>query len=230
VENLRLEGLHSGAATQLCTFDELRGMKFSPHPIVVNVGDVMADALLDEQRPGVEVPWPDLDKGQYVLVTLHRAEATDDRDTLAAILAELATLAGLLPVVFPVHPRTAAAARRHELSIDPRIRCMAPVSHSDFLRLLVNSRALVTDSGGAQKEACILNIPCFTLRDETEWGETVSAGCNVLVGQRSTDLSKLIANLKPVTFPPGKIFGDGLAAPRIAVLVKSYLNYIATRA
>ena len=160
----------------------------------------------------------------YALVTVHRAEATDDRDTLAAIVAALNELAAVMPVIFPLHPRTKAALERHGLALDTRIRSMPPATHGDFMRLLVNAAAVVTDSGGVQKEAFILEVPCFTLRNETEWNETVQSKWNVLLGSKPSGLAKCIsAFVRPRASASG-VFGDGKAAERIATLLKAMFS------
>jgi UDP-N-acetylglucosamine 2-epimerase len=155
-----------------------------------------------------------------VLVTVHRAQATATREALAAIVEPLNELAATFPVVFPVHPRTKGALATHGLRLDARIRCLEPVSHRAFLKLMLNARALVTDSGGAQKEACILEVPCFTLREETEWNETVDSGWNVLLGARPRAIAgRIEAFARPRSAAAGA-FGDGKAAERIAALLQ----------
>jgi UDP-GlcNAc3NAcA epimerase len=222
VENLKQEGLGRSAAMHLRSADELKNIDCASRPIVVNVGDVMVDALQRQRAQlGSNIPVAGLKGGTYALVTIHRAEATDERDTLAAIVAALAELAESMPVVFPLHPRTKAALGRNGLALDARIRAIAPVSHGDFMRLLVNAKAVVTDSGGVQKEACILEIPCFTLRDETEWDETVQAGWNMLLGSKPRRIAESIAGFSRPPGSPASFFGDGNAAGRIAVLLKA---------
>jgi UDP-N-acetylglucosamine 2-epimerase (non-hydrolysing) len=153
---------------------------------VVVTGDVMYDAVLavrdralDGSKP---LPVSGIRPDEYVLATVHRASNTDDPDRLAGILDGLAGIDS--PVVLPLHPRTEAALREHGLydRAAERLRLVEPVGYVDFLQLLSNASKVATDSGGVQKEAFYLDTPCVTLRDTTEWTETVDAGWNELVG------------------------------------------------
>ena len=232
VENLKREGLAAAAApTHLLGPAEIETVAAAGRrPIVVNIGDVMVDAL-NAQRALLRADPPVSGAGAYVLVTVHRAEATDDRETLAAIVAALNELAAVMPVIFPLHPRTKAALERHGLALDASIRSIPPATHGDFTRLLVNAKAVVTDSGGVQKEACILEVPCLTLRNETEWGETVESGWNILVGARPSGLAARISTLARPRGSAGGVFGDGKAAERIAMLLRAALSgHFLTRA
>jgi UDP-GlcNAc3NAcA epimerase len=185
------------------------------------VGDVMMDAVLTYQARAREtshlLTTYDLTPDRFYLATIHRPSNTDDPDRLRAILESFTTLD--LPVVFPVHPRT--TNRMKELQCDRyfesgRIIPMPPVGYLDMLVLESNARAIVTDSGGIQKEAYILGRPCFTLREETEWQETVTAGWNHLV--RPETLQAAIANFtQPAQAPP--FYGTGDAAQQIAQIL-----------
>jgi UDP-GlcNAc3NAcA epimerase len=177
------------------------------------VGDVMADAnrifgpiararstLLE--RIGV-VP------GRYALVTVHR-EANVRPERLARIVQGLNGIDD--PIVFPAHPRTRAVLRgAGPLRFDP----IDPVGYLDFAALASQARVIVTDSGGVQKEAYWHQVPCVTLRPNTEWIDTVEAGANVLVGD---DPEKIVAAIRNARFPPGAppLYGDGEASGRIA--------------
>lgn len=151
------------------------------------VGDVMYDALLD----GVEIAKRTskilnrlaVQPGQYILVTVHRAENTDDPQRLEGIITALIGLADAgHRVVFPVHPRTQKHLRGLSLDLHERVLQIDPVSYLDMLFLESVARVILTDSGGIQKEAYWLRVPCLTLREETEWKETVESGWNHLVG------------------------------------------------
>jgi UDP-GlcNAc3NAcA epimerase len=151
---------------------------------VHHVGDVMYDAAL-LARAAIDSTTSDLHErlgvvpGAYVVATVHRAETTDDPAALGAVLAYLRDVAGDVPVVFPVHPRTRAAIDAAGLSTDGLVTT-PPVGYFDMTRLVVHARAVYTDSGGLQKEAYFHRVPCVTLRPETEWVETIDAGWNRL--------------------------------------------------
>jgi UDP-N-acetylglucosamine 2-epimerase len=150
--------------------------------------------------------------GAYYLATIHRAANTDDAARLADILEGLRRLDG--PVVFPMHPRTRKAADAACLSTGDSVLAVDPVGYGDMLSLQKNARCVLTDSGGVQKEAYLLAVPCVTLREETEWPETLENGWNVLAG---TDPERIVsAAVRPA--PKGRpvsCFGDGRAAERI---------------
>jgi UDP-N-acetylglucosamine 2-epimerase len=153
---------------------------------VALVGDVMFDALLAnlavaEVCAELNMRRLGLVAGQYYLLTLHRSENTNKSERLASILSAVEDLP--LPVVFPVHPRTLRIAKELNLNLDGgNIRAIAPVGYLDMLVLTKYARKILTDSGGVQKEAFYLGVPCVTLREETEWPETVEAGANRLAG------------------------------------------------
>jgi len=115
----------------------------------------------------------------YYLLTLHRPYNVDNPNKLKKILAELESLS--FPVVFPIHPRTHKLILHHKIPIPHNFMVKNPQGYFDFMMLLNNAKAVITDSGGIQKEACILHRPCITLRTETEWMETVEAGVNLLL-------------------------------------------------
>jgi len=172
------------------------------------VGDVMADLLLAyEAEIRARAP-----RGgePYAVLTLHRAATVDDPATLERVLGAVAAVG--MRVVLPVHPRV----KRRDF---PRpIQAVPPMAYRDFLALVAGAALVLTDSGGLQKEAYLLGVPCLTLRDATEWGQTVEEGWNVLVG---TDPARLRAALER-EWPTGErkpLFGDGRASPRIAALV-----------
>jgi UDP-GlcNAc3NAcA epimerase len=186
------------------------------------VGDVMLDALLAgvarlSTRPSVLAPLG-LDEHGFVLATIHRAENADDPVRLAAILDGLGALGK--PVVLPLHPRTRQAAAAAGLTFAPTLRLLDPVGQLDMLALSLAAAAIVTDSGGVQKEAYWLGIPCVTVRTTTEWGETVSAGWNQLVAaDREAIVAAVRAARAQETRP--EIFGPPGASERIAALLDS---------
>ena len=141
-----------------------------------------------------------VNRREYILVTLHRAENVDDPERLRSFISILRALKG--PIVFPAHPRVQNALRQFELAKEaasiPHLIMCRPQPYIESLSLIASARAVMTDSGGIQKEAYFLGVPCLTLRDETEWVETVVAGANTLVG---LSLPKIRRSLKN---PPAK--------------------------
>ncbi len=197
---------------------------------VYNVGDVMYDATLFfatlAERRAAHVRR--LSEGKpYYLATVHRQENTDNPERLAGILEALGRLNEV--VIFPVHPRTASALRQHNLwgleGSPNGIRLIPPVSFLEMLNLEKHARLILTDSGGVQKEAYFLNVPCVTLREETEWVETVAAGVNVLAGACTERIVSAVDRLRhgalsqtsgPLARQP---FGDGQAATKIVEIL-----------
>ncbi len=188
------------------------------------VGDVMMDTILRYQAKAKQtsdiLARYQLNHEEFYLATIHRPSNTDDICHLSSILDSFTRLD--FPVVFPVHPRTFARINKNQLShylAAESIRAIPPVSYLDMLTLESACRAVVTDSGGIQKEAYILGRPCFTLRNETEWKETVELGWNQLVQPET--LSKSIANFnQPSAWP--MLYGKGDAATKIADMLLSY--------
>jgi len=185
---------------------------------VVLTGDVMLDAarMTAERVEGPQVlARYGVDEGGYYLATLHRAATSDDHSALEAVLGAFARLDA--PVVFAVHPRTMKnidAFGIRDLLESPNIVAVPPIPYLDASALLRGARKLLTDSGGMQKEAYFFGVPCVTLREETEWVETVDAGWNVLVG---TDTEAILSGAmapRPSS-PRAPVYGDGHAADRI---------------
>lgn len=150
---------------------------------VHHVGDVMYDAMLHAQKRSREMSTIVADlglaDGRFALATVHRAENTDDSVRLQAVMNAIVETAAGLPVVLPVHPRTRQAIARSGTQLGS-IRTIDPVGYIDMVRLLDGSKVVLTDSGGLQKEAYFARKPCVTLRDETEWVETIEHGWNRL--------------------------------------------------
>ena len=194
---------------------------------VFNVGDVMYDAALiagdraDKQSSILHRL--DLNKGGFLLATCHRAENTDNRERLSSILSGLSVLSKSIPVIFPMHPRTRGAIDRfqYEHLLDG-ITVIDPISYMDMVSLERNSKAIITDSGGIQKEAYFYKVPCITLRDETEWVETVTSGWNTVISPDSKDIGTII--LKHIEKLPQAwphFYGDGNTADSIIRIIKS---------
>ncbi len=183
------------------------------------VGDVMVDvALLVQPRARADdapLRAAGVRPGEYVLVTAHRAGNVDDPARLRGLVDLLLALP--LPAVLPLHPRTGArldaAGWLDELQAVPHIRLTPPLGYLAFTSLLTRARAMLTDSGGVQKEAYLAGVPCVTLRDTTEWTETVDAGWNVLV---DLDASAALAALdRPAPADRPQLYGDGQAGGRV---------------
>jgi UDP-N-acetylglucosamine 2-epimerase len=187
------------------------------------VGDVMADVSLAfrdiaEERSRI-LDDLDLEPGAYLVVTAHRAGNVDDPDRLEALVELLAALPG--PVVFPLHPRT--RARLEAAGLTERLSSVTlvpPLGYLDFLKLARHARAVLTDSGGVQKEAYLLAVPCVTMRDRTEWTETVDTGWNVLV-DLNVDAALAALDKEPPAERP-ELYGGGRAAERVAETLVAY--------
>ncbi len=191
------------------------------------VGDVMADVSLAfqpiaEQRSDV-LDRLGLDGGAYFAATAHRAGNVDDPERLERLVALLEAVPGT--VVLPLHPRTAArleeAHLRERLDAAPNVVLSAPLGYLDFTKLAAHARAVLTDSGGVQKEAFLLGVPCVTLRDTTEWVETVDAGWNVLVDLDREAALAALERPRPVGEQPD-LYGAGSAAERVCDVLDAY--------
>jgi UDP-GlcNAc3NAcA epimerase len=180
------------------------------------VGDVMLDVLnwakhrLAEKPPEI-LKRLDLKKKNYLLATVHRSENTDDLERLSQILTAFNSFDET--VLFPVHPRTRKVITNARCRINANIRLVDPVGYLEMVALAAGARLILTDSGGLQKEAYWLGIPCLTLRDETEWVETVEVGWNRLVG---ADTAKIIEATHSFisSGPRPALYGDGVSAAR----------------
>ena len=215
--------------------DHLSGLNFSPTETAVAnlaregivdgvhlVGDVMYDVFLEyladaRTRRSPTLADPTIQSG-FVLATIHRPENTDDPRRLSAIVDGLAGSG--LPVLFPAHPRTKAALEAAAISIGSSVKLIPPVGYLEMLALEADAEVIVTDSGGVQKEAYFAGTPCVTVRETTEWPETVQAGWNRLVGIDPTVLAEAIRSFRPTGNRP-TYFGDGHAAERIVSLLSA---------
>ncbi len=191
---------------------------------VYMVGDVMYDAILKyiglaEKKSNILNSFG-LEPGKYLLATVHRASNVDDSAQLLNILETL-SLTGEA-VVFPAHPRTLKAVNLMGLSLGKNVKLVEPVGYLDMLWLEKNARMILTDSGGVQKEAYWLGVPCVTLRNETEWVETAETGWNIVAG---ADRSKILDTVRDFPIPSSRpaLFGYGDASQQI---VQYLLNEI----
>jgi len=161
------------------------------------VGNVMIDSLIKNLKRAQQSTIKsqlDLTEGSYGVLTLHRPSNVDNRQTFTRILDALETISSLLPIIFPVHPRTrktiADLGLAERVRSFPNLRLIDPLGYLDFINLYSGARLVLTDSGGIQEETTFLGIPCLTLRENTERPVTVQLGTNVIVG---TDKQKIIA-------------------------------------
>jgi UDP-N-acetylglucosamine 2-epimerase (non-hydrolysing) len=178
----------------------------------VVVGDVMADVL---QRTFTHVsaqPTGARPNGEYLVATIHRADNTDNPTLLADVMTSLQQLP--IPVLLMAHPRLRTRAAEFGIQLSGgRVEVREPASYLEMVDLVAGSRGVITDSGGLQKEAYLLGVPCTTVRTETEWVETLTDGWNVL-DPGAEHLAELAARMPPST-PRADYFGDGNAARRV---------------
>jgi UDP-GlcNAc3NAcA epimerase len=184
-----------------------------------NVGDVMYDAVLyyrERARQHIRLDAYGLEHQGYALCTLHRQENTNDPARLDAILGTLSAISRELPVVLPLHPRTRAKLQQTgQASALQGLTLLDPVPYLEMQRLQMSARVILTDSGGLQKEAYFHQVPCITLRDETEWVETVQSGWNQLVG---ADRERILTAFGRAPKPEAQQdapYGNGRAAQTI---------------
>lgn len=193
-------------------------------------GDVMHDALLHfaarARATSNILARLQLAPREYYAATIHRAELTGDPDRLRALLAALGRLDR--PVILPLHPRTRgqleASGPHPSLGT---LRLIEPLGYLDMLRLTADSRRLLTDSGGLQKEAYWLGVPCLTLRAETEWTETVAAGWNQLVDDDPSRIENALNTEPPARRP--SLYGDGHAAEHMVDVLSQWSRHETSR-
>lgn len=187
----------------------------------VLVGDVMTDVLFDvrdrvARRAADEGERLDAAEGEYYLATIHRAENTDDPARLRQVVEALAGLDR--PVVLLAHPRVVAKAAAHGIDLDRgSLTSRPPLAYPDLIAAAAASAGVVTDSGGLQKEAFLLRVPCTTVRTETEWVETVELGWNVLANTRE-EIAAAVTRPRPAATDAAP-YGDGHAAERVIAVL-----------
>jgi UDP-GlcNAc3NAcA epimerase len=213
------------AALLLCSSERaaetLRGERVAGEVVVV--GDVMVDVahmLAPRARERTEVlAGLGVQPDEYLVATAHRAGNVDDPARLERLVALLLAVPG--PVVLPVHPRTRARLEAAGLlgRLENGIRLTPPLGYLEFTALLLHARAVLTDSGGVQKEAYLAGVPCVTLRAATEWTETVEAGWNVLVDLDAAAAVAALTRPLPADRPP--LYGDGRAGERVVEALRT---------
>ena len=192
---------------------------------VVQTGDVMLDlamAALSRDREEAVLARFGVEPRGYVLATAHRPATTDEPAHLEAVLGALGALPD--PVIFPAHPRTQASIARFGLAglVAPNVKLCDPVGYLESLSLAKNARVVATDSGGLQKEAYFFGVPCVTMRDTSEWVETIESGWNVLVGTDRAALAAALADPPRGARHPA-FFGEGDAGERLAAALHMFL-------
>ena len=211
VDNLRAEGIPPD------------GLCLAPYssrltPNVFIVGDVMADAFRFaatklSQKSDV-LQRLKIEEKRYYLATIHRAENTDDPQRLHNIMNAFSKIAEKEIVILPLHPRTKKILGNKISMFNPALRIIDPVGYFDIVALQKSALMILTDSGGMQKEAYWSQVPCITLRDETEWVETIETGWNVLAGADYDRIIQAVGTIKPQMEQP-PLYGDGHAAEKI---------------
>lgn len=218
IENLKREGIINTANNT------------TPYssPLVVNVGDVMYDAALffgdKAKRMSHILEDLNLESKAYILATVHRAKNTDDPARLMEIFEGLDEVARDIPVILPLHPRTRKLLGNINFS-PSNLKLISPLGYLDMVMLEKNARLIVTDSGGIQKEAFFHNVPCVTLRDETEWVELVEAGVNVLVGADKAKIMQGISRMMEKEIDSSSaVYGQGNASEKVVEMLASCCN------
>jgi UDP-N-acetylglucosamine 2-epimerase len=153
----------------------------------------------------------------YYVATVHRAENTDRRENLASIFEGLDRLDK--PVVIPLHPRTLKKLKEFQISLRENVKPLDPLGYLDMLKLQSQASCILTDSGGVQKEAYYLSVPCVTLRYETEWAETVTATWNLICGTESVAIVEGVRRMEGCQAPHPNLYGDGTTAQRIVEIL-----------
>jgi len=189
------------------------------------VGNTMIDTLL-KQRPRFTKPriWDDLglEKNQYIVMTLHRPANVDEEDNLKKLLDEIINNSKSLPLIFPVHPRTAKILESLKIAY-PQLHTIEPQGYLEFNFLVENALAVITDSGGITEETTVMGVPCMTLRDNTERPETVTIGTNELIGTNPNAIKPALEKLFAGDWKKGSIpeLWDGNTAKRIVSILKN---------
>ncbi|WP_035288372.1 UDP-N-acetylglucosamine 2-epimerase (non-hydrolyzing) [Clostridium sp. KNHs214] len=193
---------------------------------VHNVGDVMFDAVLHFKKLSQEkskiLKKIGLEDEEFILTTIHRAENTNDINRLKNIIEALNESDE--KIVLPLHPRTKKYIEDYGLKFGENIKVIEPIGYLDMISLEMHAKKIVTDSGGVQKEAFFMGKPCVTMRDETEWVETVQNGWNVIVGTNKEAILQNIKNFIPKE-EQKNIFGDGHAGDRILKIINNFYKF-----
>jgi UDP-N-acetylglucosamine 2-epimerase len=186
------------------------------------IGDVMYDAALQYSELETDIlEKNELKPKNFLLLTVHRPVNTDNKKNLENILDAMKGH----NVIFPAHPRTVNLLEKHGIQISKNIKIIKPVNYVESLCLLKNASKLLTDSGGMQKEAYFFGTPCITLREETEWVETIEEGWNILTGADETKIKNAIDNFNPKG-ERKSCYGDGKASEKIVQIIEKIQDVI----
>jgi len=204
IDNLKNEGI-TDAGVSPPSFDKKR---------VKLTGDIMYDAsLYYRQKSNIKLKEKD-----FILLTIHRAENTDDKNRLSSIIKAINELKDF-KFIFPIHPRTRKIIEQYNLNFDAHVKIIDPVGYLEMTAYETSCSAVLTDSGGVQKEAFFFRKPCVTMRDSTEWVELVESGWNTLTGTDAGKIVNAIRNLHiPNEYP--SLYGDGDCAQKICGYLK----------
>ena len=184
------------------------------------VGDVMVDAIeynnnVAEEKSKI-ISRLGIEKGRYLVITLHRPSNTDSKGNMTSIISALRELNKV--IIFPMHPRTENCICEYGLLLPQNVKLIKPVGYLDMLMLISNAEKILTDSGGIQKEAYLLGVPCITLRENTEWVETLENGWNVLSGANKTNILEAVDRVFPTDHK--EIFGKSGTSKRIISILR----------
>lgn len=195
------------------------------HAKIVVTGNTIVEAVTENLKLAETGKHLAIDKDQdYFLLTMHRPSNVDNQAKLSKLISALENLAKKhgCPIIFPIHPRTKAAITRFRLTLDQsKINLIEPTGYLDMLLLEKHAKLILTDSGGLQEEACILKVPCVTLRDNTERPETITAGANMLYGGEQQLESSVGEMLKKARNWPNP-YGDGNTSTKILAALVNY--------
>jgi UDP-N-acetylglucosamine 2-epimerase (non-hydrolysing) len=192
------------------------------------VGNTMIDSLVkyipkaQKMKPWIKYGFSGND---YILLTLHRPSNVDNETNLKNLFSELLKISSLSPIIFVIHPRTKSNILKYDIKLPENIILVDPLPYIEFLGLMSKAKFVLTDSGGMQEETTVLNVPCLTLRDNTERPVTVEQGTNTLIGKVSNNISKKIIEIieKPKKLNTIPLFWDGKSSERIAKTIQEYL-------
>ena len=224
ISDLLLVTEESGRANLLREGKEEKQIAFVGNLMVDSLRRHLAQALESDVRQRLEIR-----AARYGLITLHRPANVDDEGKLGEIVGALRVISKELPLYWPVHPRTKERLRRAEVSLEPGIRLLDPLSYFDFLHMQANSEAIFTDSGGIQEESTVLGVKCLTLRENTERPATIEYGTNYLAGTTKGSILKTWSEVhgqslgardgRPVSVPP---LWDGRAGERCLTAIRQF--------
>jgi len=208
VDNLKHEGIENTASVR---FD-------ADNKRVVLTGDIMYEAsLYYRKKNSVQI-----NKKDFILMTVHRAENTDNPARLTPIVKAINSLTSY-KFIFPVHPRTRKILKQQNLEFSSHVKMIDPVGYLEMIAYESASSAILTDSGGVQKEAYFFRKPCITMRDSTEWVELVDSGWNTLTGADTDKIVNTVKNLKiPDEYPA--LYGDGNCASKICDILRQHIT------